>query len=99
MLRTRLCDMLGIEYPIIQGGMAPWTTERLSVAVANAGALGVVSSIGLGMKLSPPVAAQQDPAWEQKSPYELLRVILQWVARHTAEKKGIFGEQLHEVPR
>jgi NAD(P)H-dependent flavin oxidoreductase YrpB (nitropropane dioxygenase family) len=91
MLRTDLCDILGIEYPIIQGGMAPWTTERLSVAVANAGALGVVSSIGVGMKMSPPVSVGDDAAWQQKSPYELLRVILQWVSRHTAEKKGIFG--------
>jgi len=91
MLRTELCDMLGIQYPIIQGGMAPWTTERLSVAVANAGALGVVSSIGLGMKLTPPVAVEDDADWEQKSPYELLRAILESVAEQTAEKQGVFG--------
>ena len=90
-MRTELCDMLGIEHPIIQGGMAPWTTEALSVAVANAGALGVVSSIGLGMKMSPPVAARDDADWKQKSPYELLRTILRWVAEQTAEKKGVFG--------
>ncbi len=91
MLRTTLSDMLGIEYPIIQGGMAPWTTERLCVAVANAGALGVVSSIGAGMKMSAPVALEDDATWEQKSPYELLRAILHWVAGQTAEKQGIFG--------
>jgi NAD(P)H-dependent flavin oxidoreductase YrpB (nitropropane dioxygenase family) len=91
MLRTRLCDMLGIEYPIIQGGMAPWTTERLCIAVANAGALGIVSSIGAGMKMSAPVATGDDATWEQKSPYELLRAILQWVAERTTEKQGVFG--------
>jgi enoyl-[acyl-carrier protein] reductase II len=91
MLRTELCEMLGIKYPVIQGGMAPWTTEELSVAAANAGALGIVSSIGLGMKQSPPVAVKDDAAWEQKSPYELLRSMLHWVARQTAEKRGVFG--------
>ncbi|MBI4235790.1 MAG: nitronate monooxygenase [Chloroflexi bacterium] len=49
-LRTPLCDMLGIEYPIIQAGMstgegiqsrAP-ASIRLTAAVSNAGGLGVL---------------------------------------------------------
>ena len=43
MKRTRVCDLLGIEYPIIQGGMLWLATGELASAVANAGGLGVIS--------------------------------------------------------
>ncbi|MBQ62007.1 MAG: hypothetical protein CMQ19_08020 [Gammaproteobacteria bacterium] len=91
MLKTTLSDMLGIQYPIVQGGMAPWATERLCVAVSNAGALGLISSIGVGMPQAAPVALADDPNWKDKSPYELLRAVLQWATKQTAEKQGIFG--------
>lgn len=42
MIRTPLCDLLGIEYPIIQGGMAWVGTAELVAAVSNAGGLGIV---------------------------------------------------------
>ncbi len=52
-LRTRLCDMLGIEYPIISAGMGPSligeTTGApvdLVVAVSEAGGLGVLGGAG-----------------------------------------------------
>ncbi len=41
-LRTRLCDLLGIDYPIIQGGMVHVATWELVVAVCEAGALGIL---------------------------------------------------------
>lgn len=46
-LRTKLCDILGVEYPIIQAGMG-WdklgscTPPELVAAVSNAGGLGVI---------------------------------------------------------
>ena len=40
MLRTPLCDLLGIEYPIIQAGMGEYTSAELVAAVSNAGGLG-----------------------------------------------------------
>jgi enoyl-[acyl-carrier protein] reductase II len=43
-IRTRLCDMLGIEYPIIQGGMAWVATAELAAAVSEAGGLGVIGA-------------------------------------------------------
>ena len=43
MKRTRVCDLLGIEYPIIQGGMLWLATAELAAAVSNTGALGVIS--------------------------------------------------------
>ncbi|OPY59401.1 MAG: Nitronate monooxygenase [Pelotomaculum sp. PtaU1.Bin035] len=44
MFRTALCDLLGIEYPIIQGGMAWVSTAELAAAVSEAGGLGVIGS-------------------------------------------------------
>jgi len=44
LIRTRLCEMLGIEYPILQGGMA-WVSEaRLAAAVSEAGGLGIIGT-------------------------------------------------------
>ena len=43
-MKTRITELLGIEYPIIQGGMA-WVAEyHLAAAVANAGGLGLIGA-------------------------------------------------------
>lgn len=44
MIRTPLCDLCGIRYPIIQGGMAWLGTAELSSAVSNAGGLGIIGA-------------------------------------------------------
>ncbi len=44
MIRTELCDLLGIEYPIFQGGMAWAGTGRLAGAVSEAGGLGIIGA-------------------------------------------------------
>jgi enoyl-[acyl-carrier protein] reductase II len=44
MIKTPLCDLLGIRYPIIQGGMAWAATPELAAAVSNAGGLGVIGA-------------------------------------------------------
>ena len=43
----KLNEWLGIEYPIIQGGMANIATGEFAAAVSNAGALGVVGTGGM----------------------------------------------------
>jgi enoyl-[acyl-carrier protein] reductase II len=43
-LRTRLTDLLEIEHPIIQGGMAWTATAELAAAVSNAGGLGIIGA-------------------------------------------------------
>jgi len=43
-LRTRLTELLGIEYPIIQGGMAWTATAELAAAVSNGGGLGIIGA-------------------------------------------------------
>ncbi len=45
MIRTPLCELLGIEYPIFQGGMAWVSDSQLAAAVSNAGGLGIISSM------------------------------------------------------
>ncbi len=42
MFKTEICDILGIQYPILQGGMAWVATAELAVAVSNAGGLGII---------------------------------------------------------
>ena len=46
MLHTALCDLLEIQYPIIQGGMGPNDTTDLAIAERRAGGLGTISSSG-----------------------------------------------------
>lgn len=56
-LRTPLCDMLGIEYPILSAGMGPTligepngAPVELVVAVSEAGGLGVLGGAGFNLK-------------------------------------------------
>ena len=43
-MKTRITELLGIEYPVIQGGMA-WIAEyHLAAAVSNAGGLGLIGA-------------------------------------------------------
>lgn len=43
-MKTRITELLGIEYPIIQGGMA-WVAEHhLAAAVSEAGGLGIIGA-------------------------------------------------------
>lgn len=44
MIKTQLCDMLGIRYPLFQGGMAHISDARLAAAVSEAGGLGILSA-------------------------------------------------------
>jgi len=44
MFKTDICDLLNIEAPILQGGMAWVATAELAAAVSNAGGLGVVAA-------------------------------------------------------
>lgn len=54
-METRLTKLLGIEYPIIQGGMA-WVAEHhLAAAVSNAGGLGII-----GAASAPPEVVREE---------------------------------------
>ena len=45
MIKTEICDLLGIEYPIFQGGMAWIADGKLAGAASNRGGVGVISSL------------------------------------------------------
>ncbi|MGE5396477.1 MAG: enoyl-[acyl-carrier-protein] reductase FabK [Chitinophagales bacterium] len=45
-IHTNLCDLLGIEYPLLQGGMAWIAGGRLAAAVSEAGGLGIIGAGG-----------------------------------------------------
>lgn len=44
MIKGPLCDLLGIEYPIFQGGMAWIADGKLAAAVSNGGGLGIIAA-------------------------------------------------------
>ena len=47
-LRTKLCDILGIEYPVILAGMGGVSRHKLVAAVSEAGGLGIVGAATMG---------------------------------------------------
>lgn len=45
-MKTEICELFGVEYPVIQGGMAWVGTWELAAAVSEAGGLGIIGSGG-----------------------------------------------------
>lgn len=95
MIKSRLSDLVGIKYPIIQAGMGPFGTNKLCIASANAGVLGLISSSGIASKDTQPEiydyfcrTGGADPA---DDPETILRTIFQNTLEQTREKQGIFG--------
>lgn len=43
-MKTKICEMLNIKYPIFQGGMAWVSTYHLAAAVSEAGGLGIIAA-------------------------------------------------------
>lgn len=48
MISTPICELLGIKYPLFQGGMAWIADGRLAAAVSNGGGLGIISAMNAG---------------------------------------------------
>ena len=44
MIKSEICDMLGIEYPVFQGGMAWIADGKLAAAVSDGGGLGIIAA-------------------------------------------------------
>lgn len=53
-MRTPLCELLGIDHPIIQASIGPWSSVHLTAAVSEAGGIG-----SLGTALLPPEAIRE----------------------------------------
>ena len=59
--KTDVCELFGIEYPIVQAPMGPFITTKLCAAVSNAGGLGVISHTGTFLYLK-----ERDPDFYQQ---------------------------------
>lgn len=76
MKKNRICELLGVEYPIIQGGMFRLADAGLAAAVSNAGALGTLSPHA-GMP------DRVDPAGNLQFPGDYLRLQIQKIRKLT----------------
>lgn len=95
MIKSRLCEMIGTKYPIIQAGMGPFSNNNLCVAAANAGVLGLLSTSGLFNK--------DDQPWIYKAFVEsgeanmdddmatVMEKVLKRTYRLVKDKGGVFG--------
>lgn len=95
MIKSRLCDLVGIKYPIIQAGMGPFGTNQLCIASANAGVLGLISSSGITSDTNQPEiydffcrSGGADPKDDKET---ILRTIFKNTLEATRKSQGIFG--------
>lgn len=95
MIKSRLCDRLGIKYPIIQAGMGPFSNNNLCVATANAGVLGLLSTSGLWEKQrQPPIYkafVETAEANFEDDMATVLEKVLKRTNRLVKDKGGVFG--------
>jgi len=94
MLKTGLTEILGIKHPIIQAGMGPYSTNFLSTAAADAGAVGLISTIGMAGGMSAattPPEAQEVFKQYGKGPRAILQGTIDMVKEKTQASGGIFG--------
>lgn len=71
-IETNITKMLGIKHPVIAAPMGPFYTTELTVAVSEAGGLGVLSHVGLS----------------DKDPIEEMKKNMQFVVEHTDKPFG-----------
>jgi enoyl-[acyl-carrier protein] reductase II len=95
MLKTKLTALLGIQHPIIQAGMGPFSNNNLCVAASNAGVLGLLSTSGLFSKQDSPWIYNAFIETGEASPDDdmaaALTKVLKRTYRLTKDKGGVFG--------
>ena len=95
MIKSRLCDRLGIKYPIIQAGMGPFSNNNLCVATAKAGVLGLLSTSGVFNKDDQPWIYNDFVRTGGADPEDAMATVLEKVLKRTygmvKDKGGIFG--------
>jgi NAD(P)H-dependent flavin oxidoreductase YrpB (nitropropane dioxygenase family) len=95
MIKSRLCDLVGIKYPIIQAGMGPFSNNNLCVASANAGVLGLLSTSGLFSKETQPwiyeAFIKTADSTMDDDMATVLENLLKRTYRLTKDKGGVFG--------
>lgn len=95
MIKSRLCDLIGIKYPIIQAGMGPFSNNNLGVAAANAGVLGLLSTSGLTSRDIQPFVYEAWIKTAEANPDDDIPTAIDKVLKRTyrlvKDKGGVFG--------
>jgi NAD(P)H-dependent flavin oxidoreductase YrpB (nitropropane dioxygenase family) len=95
MIKTRLTELVGIPYPIIQAGMGPFPVTDLCIATANAGCLGIMSTAGVLSKVTKPNIykdfVNHAHAELDDDPKTIFKKMYTRVFEETKASKGIFG--------
>ncbi len=95
MIKSRLCDLIGIKYPIIQAGMGPFSNNNLCVATANAGVLGLLSTSGVFNKNDQPWVYNDFVRTGEADPDDDMATVVEKVLKRTyrlvKDKGGVFG--------
>ncbi|MFH1134548.1 MAG: nitronate monooxygenase [Pseudomonadota bacterium] len=98
-LKTKLCEMLGIEYPILSAGMGPTmigentgAPVELVVAVSEAGGMGVLG--GSGFTVEELHQAIKDIKAQTKKPFGVDLLL----PKHLDLKGGLGQEGVNELP-
>ena len=95
MIKTRLTELVGLKYPIIQAGMGPYPVTSLCIAAANAGCLGLCSTYGTRSKVDEPISYQrfceEAHADLDDDPKTIIKKMFTRVFEETKESQGIFG--------
>ncbi|MHA1370800.1 MAG: NAD(P)H-dependent flavin oxidoreductase [Promethearchaeota archaeon] len=72
-MNLKFQEIFKTRYPIIQAGMGPYDTTKLAAAVSRAGALGLISTVGMGSFKLPSVGEYKYTAiFKEDSPENLL---------------------------
>ena len=95
MIKTRLTELVGIKYPIIQAGMGPYPVTSLCIAAANAGCLGLCSTFATTSRESNPIVfedfCKQAHAETTDDDVTIFKKMFTRVFEETKESDGIFG--------
>jgi len=95
MIKTALTELLGIKHPIIQAGMGPFSNNRLCVASANAGVLGLLSTSALFSRETHPGIykdfVETAGATLEDDQETILRKLFNQTHAEVKDNRGIFG--------
>ena len=83
MVTTDFQQIFGTKYPIVQAGMGPYDTTKLAMHVADAGALGLISCVGMGSFTMPNIGEfRYSTIFENATPEKLLEHSIDSVLAH-----------------
>lgn len=95
MIKTRLTELVGIKYPIIQAGMGPFPVTSLCIAAANAGCLGLCSTFGTLSRTNNRVVfedfVRQAHAELDDDDISIFKKMFTRILDETRQSGGIFG--------